>query len=259
MSVRSTALPAKSRRIPLEGAANFRDLGGYAAGAGKCVAWRRIYRSDSLAELTDADHEIWRGLGIRVVCDLRIQSERSNAPDRLPEENGPEECHIGFLPEGANEMLRAVRARELTSAAIVAEVVSHYRRLPLDHLAEYRRIFSLLGDPRNAPLVVHCTTGKDRTGFAAMLILLALGVSEELALEDYLLTNSYRRDVSHIFNLHIGADEMHTLTSARPEYFSAALEAMHGAYGSTEGYMRDGLGLDDVYLRNLRDAFLEPA
>ncbi len=252
-------MPVQSRRILLEGAVNFRDLGGYAAGGGKCVAWWRIYRSDSLAELTDGDHDIWRGLGIRMVCDLRISSERSNAPDRLPQEKELEQCHIGFLPEGANEMLRAVRAGELTNAAIVEEVIRHYRRLPLDHLGDYRKIFTLLGKPRNTPFVIHCTSGKDRTGFAAMLILLALGVSEELALEDYLLTNSYRRDVSHIFNLHIGADEMHTLTSARPEYFSAALEAMHGAYGSTEGYMRDGLGLDDVYLRNLRDAFLEPA
>ncbi len=259
MAVRSTALPAKSRRIPFAGAANFRDLGGYAAGNGKCVAWRQLYRSDSLSELTDSDHDIWRELGIRVVCDLRIPSERSNAPDRLPEGNDLQERHIGFLPEGANEMLRAVRGGELTSAAIVEEVIRHYRRLPLDHLEEYRQIFSLLGAPQNQPLVIHCTSGKDRTGFAAMLILLALGVSEALALEDYLLTNSYRRDVSHIFNLHIGAEEMHTLTSARPEYFSAALGAMHDAFGSTEAYMRDGLGLDDGYLNSLRGVFLEPA
>ena len=259
MSVRSTTLPTGLRLIPFKGAANFRDLGGYPAGDGNYVAWRRIYRSDSLAELTDGDHDIWRGLGIRVVCDLRISSERSNAPDRLPPEKYLEECHIGFLPAGANEMLRAVRGGELTSTAIVAVVIRHYRRLPLDHLDEYRQIFSLLGAAQNQPLVIHCTSGKDRTGFAAMLILLALGVSEELALEDYLLTNAYRRDVSHIFNLHIGAEEMHTLTSARPEYFSAALEAMHDAFGSTEAYMRDGLGLDDAFLNNLRGAFLEPA
>ena len=254
MAVRPSALPAKRRRVPFEGAANFRDLGGYAVGEGQCVAWRRIYRSDSLAELTDRDHQLWRELDIRIVCDLRIASERRSAPDRLPRYDGLEEHSIAFLPEGASEMLRAVRAGELNSAAIIEEVV---RRLPLDHLAEYRNIFSLLGDAQDRPLVIHCTSGKDRTGFAAMLILLALGVSEEAALEDYLLTNSFRRDVSHIFQLDIGAAEMDTLTSARPEYFAAAVEAMQDAYGSVRSYLQDGLDLDETRLRILRDAFLE--
>jgi protein-tyrosine phosphatase len=259
MTVGSTAAPVIQRRVPFEGAANFRDLGGYAAGAGQQVAWRSIYRSDSLSELTDSDHEMWQTLGIRLVCDLRLPSERRNAPDRLPQPSDVEEHHIGFLPEGANEMLRAVRAGEVNSAEIVAEVIRHYYRIPLDHLAEYREIFALLDAPQNHPLVIHCTSGKDRTGFAAMLILLALGVSEELALEDYLLTNSYRRDVSHIFKLPAGTDELHTLTSARPEYFHAALDAMQREYGSILGYLHNGLGLDDDRLRNLRSVFLESA
>ena len=100
-----------------------------------------------------------------------------------------------------------MRTRALNSAEIVEEVIRFYQRMPLDHLAEYREIFALLYEPRNHPMVIHCTSGKDRTGFASMLILLALGVSKKLAFEDYLLTNSYRREVSHIFQLDIGAAE----------------------------------------------------
>ncbi|MDP6473550.1 MAG: tyrosine-protein phosphatase [Alphaproteobacteria bacterium] len=258
MTTETVPAPAGQRHIPFAGAVNFRDLGGYPDSEGQRTAWGRVYRSDSLAELSDSDHETWRRLGIRLVCDLRLPSERRNAPDRLPQYDGLRERSIGFLPHGASEMLRAVRARELDSGQIVDEVTRHYRRLPLDHLSEYRQIFSLLAEPQNRPLVVHCTSGKDRTGFAAMLILLALGVSEELARQDYLLTNSYRREVSHIFDLDIGAAEMQTLTSARPEYFDAALEAMHGAYGSTLGYLEGGIGLDDAGLACLREALLEP-
>lgn len=259
MTIGSTTPSTIARRIPFEGAANFRDLGGYVTAGGQSIAWRRLYRSDSLAELTDQDHELWRDLGIRAVCDLRLTSERNNAPDRLPEDANLTEHHIGFLPEGANEMLRAIRAGELNSAEITEEVICHYRRLPLDHLVEYRAVFDLLDTPQNHPVVIHCTSGKDRTGLAIMLILFALGIPEDRVLEDYVLTNSYRRDVSHIFKLYIGDAEMHTLTSAQPEYFTAALGAMQREFGSAQNYLRDGIGLDDARLERLRAAFLEEA
>ena len=258
MVVKPISRPASLRHIPFEGAANFRDLGGYPTGSGQRIAWGCIHRSDSLAELTDNDHETWRGLGIRVVCDLRLPSERCNAPDRLPQDDGLEERSIAFLPKGVSEMLRALRTRALNCAEIVEEVVRFYQRMPLDHPAEYREIFALLCEPQNHPMVIHCTSGKDRTGFASMLILLALGVSKKLALEDYLLTNSYRWEVSHIFQLDIGAAELYTLTSVRPEYFNAALEAMYGEYGSLAGYLRHGLRLDSRRLKRLRETFLEP-
>lgn len=255
----STTSSNTPRRIPFEGVANFRDLGGYVTAGGQSIAWRRLYRSDSLAELTDQDHELWRELGIRAVCDLRLTSERDSAPDRLPQDADLTEHHIGFLPEGANEMLRAIRAGELNSAEITEEVIRHYRRLPLDHLAEYRAVFDLLDRPQNHPVVIHCTSGKDRTGLAIALILLALGIPEDQVLADYVLTNSYRRDVSRIFKLYIGDAEMQTLTSAQPVYFTAALGAMQREYGSTRNYLRDGIGLDDTRLKRLRAAFLEEA
>ena len=78
----STSMTAPQRRTPLEGASNFRDLGGYEAADGRTVKWRHLYRSNSLAALTDADLEQIAALGIRLVCDLRREEESVEAPSR---------------------------------------------------------------------------------------------------------------------------------------------------------------------------------
>ena len=75
-----------ARHVPLDGAANFRDLGGYATEDGRSVRWGMLYRSDHLGDLTDRDLDYLRGLGIRLVCDFRGDEEVESHPDRLPED-----------------------------------------------------------------------------------------------------------------------------------------------------------------------------
>ena len=74
------------RHILLEGSLNLRDLGGYASRDGRVVRSGCVFRSDELHALTDADLDIVRGLGIRVVFDLRNATERDARPNRLPGE-----------------------------------------------------------------------------------------------------------------------------------------------------------------------------
>ncbi len=108
----------------------------------------------------------------------------------------------------------------------------------------------------SAPLVIHCTAGKDRTGFACALILHTLGVSRDTISEDYLLTNQfYRRDPNHSTDL---PDEIRqVLGSVREAFLDAAFEAIDADYGDLETYLRDGLGLDKAERAHLEARYLQ--
>jgi protein-tyrosine phosphatase len=245
------------RRLPLEGAVNFRDLGGYETADGRRVRWRTVFRSDALSALTARDHATLRSLGVRLVCDLRLPGERRHAPSALPEDAGIERFEPGFIPRGTLDMLASLRAGTLHGEAIIKEVIGHYWHMPRDHGETYSRVFRRLTEPEARPAVIHCTSGKDRTGFTAALVLLALGVPLETVFEDYLLTNDYRRDVSTLLNLPLSAEDMAILTSARRDYLQSAIDSMIDQHGSIEHYLRLGAGVDDALRARLREALLE--
>jgi protein-tyrosine phosphatase len=105
-------------------------------------------------------------------------------------------------------------------------------------------------------LVIHCTAGKDRTGFACALILHALGVPDDVIAEDYLLTNRfYVRDPSHSPDL---PEEVRlALASVEASFLGAAFEAIRADYGDLESYFRDGLGLGAEQRQTLQTRYLE--
>src|SRR5215471_18602119 len=173
-------LPA--RHLDLEGASNFRDLGGYPTADGRIVRWRRIFRSNHLGHLTPADVEVVRGLGVRSAFDFRGVDERASAACVV------EEIAVHSLPIEPTVVaaLRArLQARALSSAEALEIMRESYRGYVRLNTHSFRELFSHLIE-ESSPLVIHCTAGKDRTGFACALILHALGVSEKVISEDYL-------------------------------------------------------------------------
>jgi len=247
----------ETRLLPFEGAANFRDLGGYAAHGGRRVKWRTVFRADSLSDLTDADHDLLRELNIVLVCDFRLDGERDAAPDRLPPDDNLKHIALPFMPVGVGEMFSALRQGQLDEAGVVRHVCAHYRHLPVDHVDEYRSFIDHMMREDGRPVVFHCTSGKDRTGIMAAIILLALGVALDDVVEDYLLTNNYRRDLTGILNLGVSDEIMAVLTSVRPEYLSSAISAIESMFGSIEGYLSDGLGLGEGERDELRSMLLD--
>jgi len=104
--------------------------------------------------------------------------------------------------------------------------------------------------------VIHCTAGKDRTGFACALILHTLGVSRDTISEDYLLTNRfYRRDPNHSSDL--PDDIKQVLGSVQTSFLAAAFEAIDADYGDLETYLRDGLGLGQAERAHLEARYLQ--
>ncbi|MCC5999311.1 MAG: tyrosine-protein phosphatase [Pararhodobacter sp.] len=244
------------RRIPLNGAVNFRDLGGYPVAGGRQTRWQRLYRSDSLAELDADDLARLQALGLRSLCDFRLPEEAAKKPNRLPDGHAIQLHAIGFIPEGTLDMLASVGDGRLPAAEIEAEVLRHYGKFIHDHQTEYRRFFELLLDDANLPLLVHCTSGKDRTGIAAALALLALGVPRAEVVRDYTLTNDYRRDIAHLFTGAVDRGALQVLTTANPRYIERALDELDSAYGGIAGWF-DTVGLGRAALDDLRARLTE--
>ena len=173
------------RHLGLQGASNFRDLGGYPGSDGRRVRWRRLFRSNHLGQLTDTDIAIVRQLGIRSAFDFRGHEERSGGLCTIAE------IAVRSLPIEPSVVpaLRERAAAGRLSVDVALDLMREsYRNYIRRYTQHFRALFEhLLENP--APLVIHCTAGKDRTGVACALLLHALGVPQEIILEDYLLTN----------------------------------------------------------------------
>lgn len=247
------------RRLPLSGAVNFRDLGGYPSAGGRRTRWRTLYRSDSLADLTADDIAAVAKLGLSKVIDFRLPAEAAERPSRLPPNNSIESIPLGFIPAGTLDMLRSVKAGTISVDEIRLHVRDHYRRFALDHHDIYRRLIDEIIAAEGRPILFHCTSGKDRTGFAAAVVLLAAGVSRADILDDYELTNRYRRDVSHFFSPATPREVPDVLTSAFRDYMQEAFVAIDRTYGSSEAYLERGLGLGPERRADFIRLVTEPA
>jgi protein-tyrosine phosphatase len=228
-----------ARHLSLAGASNFRDLGGYPTKDGRTVRWRQIFRSNHLGHLTGDDAAVLRKLGVKSAFDFRGTAERAEALCGLPE------ITVHSLPVEPTVVaaLRAIAAggAPLSTSHAVEVMRDSYRSYVQQNTPRYRTLFAhLLQD--SAPLVIHCTAGKDRTGFACALILHTLGVSDEVISEDYLLTNRfYRRDPNSGSDL--PDDVKQVLGSVQTSFLGAAFEAIDADYGDLETYLQNGLGI----------------
>src|ERR1700716_4311166 len=242
-----------ARHLNLAGASNFRDLGGYPGKDGRAVRWRQIFRSNHLGHLTEADIEVLRGLGLKSAFDFRGIDELVAARCILKE--------IAAHPlQIEPTVVAALRARlatgvALSSADALDVMRDSYRNYVRQNSPSFRALFAHLLEDR-APLVIHCPAGKDRTGFACALILHALGVSDELIAEDYLLTNRfYRRDPSASSDL--PEDVRKVLASVETSFLAAAFDAIRADFGDLHSYFNDGLGLGAGARAKLAARYLE--
>src|ERR1700737_3077152 len=242
-----------ARHLNLAGASNFRDLGGYPAGGGRPVRWRQIFRSNHLGHLTEADIERARPFRLRDAFDFRGTEERAAAIC------GIEEIAVHSLPIEPT-VVATLRARlangvPLSPADALDVMRDSYRNYVRHNTASFRALFAHLLEDR-APLVIHCTAGKDRTGFACALILHVLGVPNDLIAEDYLLTNRfYRRNPSASSDL--PDDVRQVLGSVEASFLAAAYDAISADYGDLENYLHDGLGLGARERAALEARYLE--
>ena len=241
-----------ARHLNLQGASNFRDLGGYPTADGRATRWRAIFRSNHLGQLTADDIEVVRGLGVRRAFDFRGVEERTGGVCCV------NEIAVHSLPIEPT-VVASLRARiedhSLTAPVALEIMRESYRNYVRHNTHSFRMLFGHLLDDQT-PLVIHCTAGKDRTGFASALILHSLGVSEDVIAEDYLLTNQfYRRDATAASEL--PEDVRNAIGSVETSFLAAAFVAVAAEYGDLESYLRDGLKLGTPERTALKARYLQ--
>lgn len=243
------------RVLPLQGATNFRDLGGYPGHGGRVVRWRRLFRADHLAGLTDADRDTLAALGLARAFDFRGEAERAATPYTLP---GVVQHPLSIEPSVVQRMQDMVAAGSRLTAEVTAALMRElYRALINDQAHRFAELFAQLLQA-DAPVVFHCTAGKDRTGVAAALILLALGVPRDVVVQDYLLTNQVFRHPPAAGS-DTPDDVLAVLWRVETGFLDAALQAVDADQGGIDAYLRRRLGLSDAALEALAARFLQPA
>ena len=240
------------RMIALEGAVNFRDLGGYEAADGMQTRWRTLFRADGLGELTEADLSVLRALGIRTVIDLRSGSELERG--RFDVEAHPVAFHhfpfIDELPDAQDFDRRP------------GLLGTQYLEIVRDAGGQILGALDVLAGPEALPAVFHCTAGKDRTGVLSAVVLSLLGVDEPTVVADYALSGAamLRLRAKLIAKYPEGRETLENIDevfSADPVQMEQLLDHIAQQYGSVAAYV-DGLGAGPGLVGSLRAALLEP-
>ena len=206
------------RRSAISGASNFRDMGGYKTEDGRYVKWGTLYRSNALNTLTAADLTYASSIPLVSIVDFRAPSEGG----------------IYTLPASATYYNYAI------VIGAWAGYDPFYESLVVapEYIAQFKGMFTLLKNRENAPLLIHCSAGRDRTGVGAALILLALGVDKETVIADYLLTNVYVPEYGDIYR----------------SYLESTLNRINSAHGSIDQFFKIQMGIEDI--EAFRDMYL---
>lgn len=244
-------LATLTRRIPLDGIYNFRDLGGYRSADGRTVRWRTVYRSDALRWASDSDvRTVARGLGVNTVVDLRTEhavAEEGTGPivSRVKQYH-----HLPLFGEA--------EVRHWQSEQQAYELTDLYVWILESRGKRIRHVFEQLAQVSSYPVVFHCFAGKDRTGVIAALLLGALGISRKQIVADYALTEGAlsriiarleaqpRRD---------GPARPPSFLEARPETMTALLDWIDERHGSVPGYL-SSVGVSETVTQQLCSALL---
>jgi protein-tyrosine phosphatase len=257
----------KRRHVALEGAQNFRDLGGYATDDGRTVRWGLLFRSDNLSQLTDADLDKVHELGIKLVCDFRSAAEKGEEPDRLPTEDPPSVAELPIFDESFSpaEFRKRLTSGDLGDLDLRQALTDANRLFATRFAGQYRAMFERVTRPENLPAVVHCTAGKDRAGFASAVMLRTLGVPEETVYEDFLLTNHYTArkiermlwTIRLVSLFRVSPEQVRPVLSVERGYLAAAFDEITKQYGSFDSYRREALGMDDAETAAFQQLALE--
>lgn len=252
---------------PFPRLSNFRDAGGLKTVDGRTLRTGVLFRSDELSRLNAEDWVKLRGLGIQLICDLRSPRESQKRRLRLPDAsirvvNVP--IHEQATQDGSRRKLLGFlfgktggeRFREFSRA--------YYHHIAFAQTARIREVLMLLAGEQNLPAVVHCTAGKDRTGFLVALIQLLAGVRYEEVREDYLRTNDYFAPrlekflrVMRVLTLaQVSLERIRLILMAHPEFLDEVHGILMNRYGSVETYLREACGLEQDTLRKLKDRLL---
>jgi protein-tyrosine phosphatase len=257
----------KSRRIALSGVRNFRDLGGYRTVDGHMIRRGLLYRSANLHNLNDKDIQKLDHLSLRKIIDFRADIEKINEPDRLPTDHIIQVIEIPILDSSTN-VAKAVEQQikdGMVDGINPAELlIETNMELAAKFTPQYRQFIHEVLEADGLPLLFHCAAGKDRTGFAAAILLRILGVPQETVIYDYLLSNQYYfKPLRHCLIMMVitkgwkATSVVAGFLEVKAAYLATAFETIDWQYGSFDKYVLRGLDLTKEQVEHLCTLYLE--
>lgn len=269
------------RLLPLTGAINVRDMGGYRTEAGQQVRWGLLYRGDQLSQLTEADIAYLERINFRSIIDFRNDQERELNPNYSftsiknyyqcdPNSTVSEAAGAVVSFEEENKLIvknlenGAVPQEELNGSGIIFH--KNYREFVTSDQAKesFRGMLKALLQEENLPTFMHCRGGKDRTGFGAALILAIIGVEREEIIKDYLITQDVREErtkfkmaqyAKYTDNQDV-LDYLEAMIDTRRDYLESSFAAIDETYDSVEDYVKTALGITSEEIQTLKKLYL---
>ena len=232
-------------------ATNFRDL---AANVSVPLRRGRLYRSDHLGALDEGDALAIRSLGVSRVLDFRGVNERTSAACRLPDVQVHSLAIEPTIVQVLSDLMAA--GHKLTAADVVAHMQDTYRGFVRNSTHRFAEFFGFLLES-DEPTVFHCTAGKDRTGFAAVLVLKALGAKDDEVMRDYMQTNELLQPAAIRGDWALPEHAAKVLYGVQPAFLDAALEEIDANWGGMQDYLRVGLGLGEAERQRLGELYVE--
>jgi protein-tyrosine phosphatase len=247
---------------------NLRDAGGYTTGDGAVVRQGLAYRSSGLNPVSPEDREKIARLGLRTDFDLRTVDEVNARPDELPGDIKRVWLNVLADAEGVGpaRLERLLRDPKEANAALGSgKVEAMFERAYRDFVSlpsakkAYRELFAALGQRDQLPSLYHCSTGKDRTGWASAAL---LGVPKAKVIEDFMRSNdyilpAYQREIDAFVAAGGDRSIVLAIVGVSEDYLEASFDEMQKQYGTIENYFAEGLGIDAAGQKVLRDIYLE--
>ena len=256
-----------SQEIPFTGVKNFRELGGYKSADGRKVKHNVFFRAPALSLIkTEEDIEKFKKFGIKTVYDFRSKSEREQNPDPRYEGITYHEVSALYKKDGSEMDFDFREFAKPTDQKIIDVynlIKEGYEVMGFNNPA-YKQMFQDIV-AGNTPLLFHCSAGKDRTGIAAALIFLVLGVSREDITHDYMLTNVYTGDqinraveyIKTVIKTESCVQMFRELNGVSKESLDLTLDSILKKYGTFEEYFEKEYGITPEIRKQLMDRYLE--
>lgn len=243
------------RRLWVENAPNFRDLGGLKTRNGKTVAWGKLFRCGDMGKLSANDLTILKKENIRNVIDFRNEQEIKQSPDIYPTDFEVNRVWTSISPSNGDAMKKfysLIGNPNTTSAEAEAVFEEFYAKMP-ENIKNYAPFFeTLLNSKQTEASLFHCTAGKDRTGLGSALILSVLGVSEETIIEEYYLSNRYTQYLAKSGMMgQLKPEIAKVLAGVEPKYIKSTLNAIKTKHGSVIKMLETELGIDEAKRQQL--------
>jgi len=247
-------IDSNQRVVRMQGAVNFRDVGGYKTSDGRSVKWGRVFRSADISHLTDQDMQVMENKHIHTVIDFRGVKESQQAPDHLLPNTD-----YTLSPAGSDSLPGTAQMAAMVKQGGFLEKFYSNTQYFGDR---YRPLFQkLVVLPEDQSLLYHCTGGRDRTGMATALFLYILGVPQQKIEEDFVASNVYLAPMNaRMFQSMTAATgmseaEISKAMALRPELIRVFFKSIKDKYGSIEAFMQQEMGIGPKEIAILKQKY----